>query len=191
MRLVLAIALLALVSAAGAAGSGRPHLALVQASPVVVSGTGFAPGRIVVVSYASGPRRARRAVRAGAQGGVRVVFKGVVFDRCRGATLRAGSAPALVVLPCTTPGGLPTVDGTIVGFVRGIAFVPGEHVAVTGRTSGQSPAATKLDAGSDGSFVAQLALPRTERCGELFIRAVGSLGSTATATVAGPDCKSP
>jgi hypothetical protein len=191
MRIALVSVVLALVPAAvSAAGSTPPHVALVQAAPVVVAGGGFTPGHAVSVGYVSGAQHARREVRANAQGAVRAVFDGFAFVRCRGASVRAAGAAALVILPCSAPGGEPTVEGTIAGVVRGSAFVPGEHVVLMGRVSDADPVTTKLDAESDGSFATRLAVPRRE-CGELFLRAVGSLGSIATFTLARPDCKSP
>lgn len=184
------IALFSALLAVGAAAPAPAHLQLVQASPVVVAGTGFAPGRSVTVGYRSGAQQARRTARADRSGRVRVAFKGVTFARCRGASIRAASAPALVVLPCTVPGGRPTVAATIAGLVRGSAFVPGEHVALTARISDADPVTAKLDAAADGSFSAQLRLP-SSRCGELFVRASGSLGSVATFSFAGPACRNP
>src|SRR4051812_40898499 len=150
MRFLFAGALLALVAAAAAAGSPPARLALVQASPVTIAGAGFQSGHAVTVSYVSGAQHGRRVVRASAQGGVRVVFQTLAFDRCRGATVRAGAAPLLLVLPCSTPGGKPTIGGTLGGFVRGSAFVPEEHVTVTGRASGSGPVTRNLAAATDG-----------------------------------------
>jgi hypothetical protein len=190
MRYVVATALLALLAAASAAGSSRPTLALVKASPVVVHGSGFTPGHVVSVTYASGTARVRRTATAGARGTVSAVFRGVTFSRCRGATIRAQTAAALVILPCSAPGGTPTLGGTIAGFVHGAAFVPGEHVRLTGRVSDTEPVTVTADAGAAGTFSAQLTIQHAA-CGELFVRAVGALGSTATFTAAAPACKTP
>ena len=186
MRVALLSALLALA----AGGSAPPHLQLAQAAPVVVVGTGFAPGRSVTVAYRAGTQQAQRVARADRNGRLRVAFHGLSFDRCRGASIRAAGATALVVLPCGVPGGRPTVSATIAGLVRGSAFVPGEHVSVTARVSDTDPVTAKLDAGGDGSFATQLRLP-SSRCGELFVRASGSLGSVAAFSFAGPACKNP
>src|SRR4051812_25716578 len=190
MRATVVTLVLVLVAAAAAAGSGGPRVTLLQPSPVVVAGVGFAPGRAVAVGYVSGAHRARRIAHADAHGRVRAVFKALVFERCRGLTLRAGAAPRLVVLPCSAPGGKPVVAATVAGLVRGSAFVPGEHVVVSGRVSDTDPVTAKLDAAGDGTFAVHLVLP-AHRCGELFVRATGSLGSAATFTFSGPDCKGP
>jgi len=190
MRFLLVIALLALVATAAAVGSSRPRLLLVQASPVVVRGTGFVPGRGVAVTYSSGATRVRRVATAGTGGAVRVVFGGLRFDRCRGAKIQAPAADEVVILPCSAPNGKPALSGTMNGVVRGVAFVPGEHVRVTGRVSDTNPVTAALDAGLAGTFVARLSLPRAS-CAEVFYRAVGSLGSAATFTVAAPACKAP
>ena len=190
MRFLLVTALFALVSAAAATGSPQPRIALVQASPVVVSGSGFAPGHTVTVTYASGSTRARRVATARALGVVRVVFKGLSFDRCRGATIQAPTAAELVILPCSAPNGKPSLAGAITGVVRGSAFVAGEHVRVTARVSDADPITQVVDADSGGTFVAHFALHRAS-CAEVFFRAVGSLGSAATLTLAAPACKSP
>jgi hypothetical protein len=190
MRYLLVTALIALVTAAGASGSTRPHLALLQASPVAIGGTGFQPGRAVTVSYRAGTTTLRHVAKPGPGGRFTLVFRGVSFDRCRGASVRAAGAATLVVLPCSAPGGKPSIGGTIAGFVRGAAFVPGEHVRVTGRVSDADAVTASIDADAKGSFALRLALP-SSRCGELFYRAVGSLGSAATFTFDGPDCKAP
>ncbi|MDX6475231.1 MAG: hypothetical protein QOH95_742 [Gaiellaceae bacterium] len=190
MRFVLVVVLLALSSAVAATGSTRPTIALVQASPVVVRGSGFAPGRAVAVTYASGATHARRIATAGAQGAVSVVFRGLRFDRCRGAKIHAQAASDLVILPCTAPNGRPHVSGTLAGLVRGVAFVPGEHVRVTVQVSDSDPVTATIDAGPTGDFAAQVPIKHAP-CAEIFFRAVGSLGSTATFTAASPACKAP
>jgi hypothetical protein len=190
MRFLPVIALLALVATAAAVGSSRPRLLLVQASPVVVRGSGFTPGRAVAITYTSGATRLRRVATAGTGGAVRVVFGGLRFDRCRGAKIQAPAADDLLILPCSARNGKPALAGTMTGVVRGIAFVPGEHVRVTGRVSDTNPVTAAVDAGLEGTFVARLALPHAA-CAEIFYRAVGSLGSAATFTVAAPACKAP
>src|SRR6476659_10132077 len=135
MRFLLATALLLLVCAAAAAGAESPRLTLLQASPVVVGGTGFTPGEKVSVRYTSGRTYLRRAVTATARGTVRVVFGGVTFVRCRGAAIRAEETAEVVIRPCSVPDGRPRLSGTLTGLLRGVSFVPGEHVRLTGRVS--------------------------------------------------------
>jgi hypothetical protein len=190
MRYLVVTALIALVTAAGASGSTRPQVSLLQAAPVAIGGTGFQPGRAVTVTYRAGTTTLRRVAKPGPGGRFTLVLRGVSFDRCRGASVRATGAEALVVLPCSAPGGKPSIGGTIAGFVRGAAFVAGEHVRVTGRVGDADPVTTSVDAAANGSFALRLDLP-SSRCGELFYRAVGSLGSAATSTFDGPDCKAP
>ena len=190
MRLLLATALLVLVFAAAAAGAGPPRLTLLQASPVVVGGTGFTPGQRVSVRYTSGATHLRPSATATVRGTVRVVFGGVTFVRCRGAAIRAQETAEVVILPCSVPNGKPRLSGTLTGLLRGVSFVPGERVRITGRVSDSDPVSATLDAGSAGAFVVRLAVQHAP-CAELFYRAVGSLGSTATFSAAAPACKAP
>jgi hypothetical protein len=66
--------------------------------------------------------------------------------------------------------------------------VPHERVIVTGRVSGRAPVAGAVTAGPGGTFALTLPL-RPAACAEVFVRAQGSLGSTATMTLAAPACK--
>jgi hypothetical protein len=190
MRFLLATALLVLVSSSAAAGAAAPRLTLLQASPVVVGGTGFTPGEKVSVGYTSGRTHLRRAATATARGTVRVVFGGVTFVRCRGAAIRAQETAEVVILPCSVPNGRPRLSGTLTGLLRGVGFVPGEHVRLTGRVSDGDPVSATIDAGTSGAFVVRLPVQHAP-CAELFYRAVGSLGSTATFSAAAPACKAP
>jgi hypothetical protein len=182
-----AAAVAALLAAAVAGGAAQPVVRLVQASPPVVAGTGFKPGSNVTVRYVSGPARLRRVVVATRAGAFRVTFGGVVFARCKGLQLTAGPA-ALGVPACSAPNGRPLLLGGLTGAVSGAAFVPGEHVVVTGRVSGANAAVAPAVAGPDGKFSARLDLPHVQ-CAQVFYRAVGSLGSQATFSVPAPECK--
>ena len=82
------------------------------------------------------------------------------------------------------------LTGNQVGMVRGALFVPHEHVQLLGRVSGQTPVTVWFDAGSAGSFAGRVPV-RLLACSEVFYRATGSLGSTATFTVPAPECKAP
>ena len=185
---IVALGFLALTAVA-ADGAQAPSVWLAQKSPVVVVGTGFKAGNAVRVTYASGALRRQRTVTAGSAGQVRAVFGGTTFARCRGAQLAAGGAE-LIVTPCSSPGGRPVLVGTLGGVVRGTAFLPHEHVQLLGRVSGQTPVTASVDAGAAGAFTGRVPVRRLA-CAEVFFRATGSLGSTATYTVAAPDCKAP
>ena len=181
-------AIAALFAAAVAGGTAQPIVRLVQASPVVVQGNGFKPGSSVTVRYVSGAARLRRAVTANRAGAFRVTFGGIVFARCKGLQLIAGPA-ALAVPTCSSPNGRPLLLGGLSGAVSGAAFVPGEHVVVTGRVSGANAASVAAAvAGSNGTFSTRLGLPHVQ-CAQVFYRAVGALGSQATFSVPAPACK--
>ena len=191
MRGLITIVVLGFVALTAVAANGAqgPSVWLAQKSPVVVVGTGFKAGRTVSVTYVSGLSHRRRTVTAGPAGQIRAVFGGTTFARCSGAQIAAGGAE-LIVSPCSAPGGRPTLIGTLSGIVSGRAFVPHEHVRLLGRVSGEEPVTAAVDAGPAGGFTGRL-LVRRLACAEVFYRATGSLGSTATFTVATPDCKAP
>ena len=177
------------LTAVAANGAGGPTVWLAHKSPATVVGTGFGAGRNVAVTYTAGTKHLRRTVTAGPGGRIKAVFGGVSFARCGGVEIVAGDA-TLLVRPCSSPGGRPVLTGTQSGIVRGAAFVPREHVQLLGRVSGQAPVTASMDAGPAGAFVGRVPVRRVA-CAEVFYRATGSLGSTATFTVAAPDCKSP
>jgi hypothetical protein len=189
MRIAYSVAavIAALMSAAVAGGAAQPAVRLVQASPVVVAGTGFKPGTNVTVRYVSGTARLRRAVTANRAGSFRATFAGVVFSRCRGLQLVAGPA-SLGVPTCSAMNGRPRLLGSLSGSVSGAAFVPGEHVVLTGRVSGANTTAAAAVATAAGTFSTRLDLPHMQ-CAEVFYRAVGALGSQATFSVPAPECK--
>jgi hypothetical protein len=187
MRATVAALALALVCTTAADGSQRPVLRLAQASPVIVTGMHFRALRAVDVHYRSGAVDLRRSVAAGRNGAFRLVLRGTSFTRCRGVRLAAGSA-ALVVPACSAPSGRPSLSGHLAGLVRGSAFVPGEHVTLTARASGEPAVGGSAEADATGSFVTRLRVPAAA-CAEVFYRAVGALGSRATLSVDAPDCK--
>jgi hypothetical protein len=76
----------------------------------------------------------------------------------------------------------------VAGLIRGSAFVPGEHVALTARASGEPAVGGRATADAAGSFVTRLQVSAAA-CAEVFYRAVGALGSKATLSVDAPDCK--
>jgi hypothetical protein len=177
----------ALLLATVAGGAGQPTIRLVQASPVVIVGNGFKPGSKVMVRYVSGAAKLRRAVVASRAGAFRVTFGGIVFARCKGLQLIAGSA-AMGVPSCLAPNGKPQLLGALSGAVSGAAFVPGEHVTLTGRVSGADALAdASVVASADGTFQARLDLPH-EHCAQVYYRAVGALGSQAAFSVPAPEC---
>lgn len=84
-----------------AAPATKPAVALVQASPVMIAGSGYTAGAKFYVTYRSGPTQVRRQVVASVAGRYRVVLKGVTFERCNGLKLTAPGA-SLQLAPCTT-----------------------------------------------------------------------------------------
>jgi hypothetical protein len=186
MRVAVVLAAVALAGTASAART--PAVALVRPSPAVVAGTGYAPHTRVAVVYRSGGTSVRRVVVSSRAGTFRLTLRGVGFSRCDGLSLRAGAA-AISAKPCAVPGGRPTVSADPGGLVAGTAFVPGERVAVSGRR-GSDEASASAVAGAGGSFQVRLRLAAAA-CTATDVRAVGSLGSTASGSTAAPDCSSP
>jgi hypothetical protein len=87
--LLLGVALTATV--ASASFFGRPGLRLVDRSPVVVRGSGFAAGEQVTIAFSAGTRSVRRAQATDA--GTFVVRFGVSLGRCARYSVQAfGSA---------------------------------------------------------------------------------------------------
>ncbi len=92
MRIAACTFALLAVSAAGAAGSAGPHVALEAVSPVVVVGGGFdrrAPVRVTVT--ASG-RTLAKTVRSSAAGGFRASWPTSAVRRCTLVSISATSA---------------------------------------------------------------------------------------------------
>ena len=76
-------ALLALVTSATSAGSGRrPSLQLAGDDPVTVVGRDFAPRERTRLTLVAGATRAVRETQADRRGGFRASFPGVFVDRC-------------------------------------------------------------------------------------------------------------
>jgi hypothetical protein len=165
----------------------KPTVTLVDASPVVIAGSGYTAGAKFFVTYHSGGTRIRRHVVATLAGRYRVVLRGVAFTRCNGLQVTAPGA-GLRVASCAA-GGAPSVTARLGGLVSGSSFVPGERVAVTARL-GDLVVRGSVRAGKSGAFSERLSLPRAA-CSDIDVRAVGALGSTATFTVAVPTCRKP
>jgi hypothetical protein len=98
MRLLAAsVAVLAIAASAAVAASTRPALRLVDAQPLVVRATGFAPLEHVTVTATARRSTTVRRLRAGTRGGFTVRFA-TTFDHCTGVTqLRAVGARSGVV----------------------------------------------------------------------------------------------
>jgi hypothetical protein len=160
---------------------------LVDASPVVVAGSGYTAGARVLVSYRSGATQLRRRVTVTTAGRFRVVLKGVAFKRCNGLALTAAGASLRV--PSCAAGGRPTVTATHTGRVSGSAFVPSEHIALSAN-AGALVLRASAAAGPNGAFSTQLPWPK-QACANIAVHAVGALGSSATFTVAMPACRKP
>jgi hypothetical protein len=192
---VAAAAVAALLVVAGPGGAaGKPSIRLVQASPVVIEGSGFGPARRVTVSYES-----RSAVVRTTQAGAFRANFATAFDRCKGALLKARTTVGGVIvnsvtvnlLPCSSPGGKPRIlfEYGAAGLVQGFGFVPFERVKLEAR-AGETDATGEGRADSSGHFQLAVRLP-VVRCAEVFVRATGNLGSTATFTRPAPDCAIP
>jgi hypothetical protein len=184
----IAIGVVAL-TAVSANGASSQSVWLVQKSPATVAGSGFKAGRSVVVTYRTSTWHRQRTVTATAAGQITAVFRGVTFARCSGVQIAAGDAE-LIVRPCSSPGGRPVLLATQSGLVTGSKFLPHERVQLLGRASGQAPHSETVDAGPTGAFVERVPVQKLA-CAEIFYRATGALGSTASYTVPAPDCKAP
>jgi hypothetical protein len=190
MKVMVGVIAAALLAAAGASGAQGPTVRLVGVSPATVAGSGFAAHARVAVSYRSGAVSTRATALASAAGTFRLALPHIVFKRCDGITLIAGDA-RLRAAPCSVPSGKPRI---VFGFeagdrVQAFAFVPGETVTVEA-TAGQEQAQAKGSADRNGRLSLRLSLPPV-RCAEVFVRATGNLGSTATYTRPAPDCAAP
>ncbi len=73
---------LALLVGGSAQGAAAPRLRVVDASPVRLAGSGFAPGERVRVRARAGLTRRTRHVRAGSNGRFRVRFAHLAQDPC-------------------------------------------------------------------------------------------------------------
>ncbi|HEU5372247.1 MAG TPA: hypothetical protein VFU51_07660 [Gaiellaceae bacterium] len=164
-----------------------PKVALVNASPAVVTGAGYTAGARFFVSYRSGATHVRRRVAASVAGRFRIVLAGVTFRRCDGLLLTA-AGPSVRLASCAA-GGRPVVTAKPGGLVSGARFVPGERASITVRV-GDLVLRGSARAGSRGTLRTRFSLPRAA-CSDIEVRAVGALGSTATFTVAMPTCKKP
>jgi hypothetical protein len=182
LGVVAAVVSLAVVSAAGGA-AGRPVLRLVRADPVVLTGTGFAPLKRVTVRFGT-----RKAVIVTTRAGSFRLGFALKFVRCAGATASAGGA-VLRVPPCASAAPRLFYGFESAGTVRGQNFVPYERVQVSGR-AGSSAFSSVGNADGSGRFAQHISVPSV-RCAEVFVRAIGALGSSASVSRAAPDCKSP
>ena len=88
-----------ILGSAGAPAT-KPQVVLVDASPVVIAGSGYTAGAKFYVTYQSGATRVRRDVVASLAGRYRIVLKGVTFARCSGLRVAAPGA-SLAVASCT------------------------------------------------------------------------------------------
>jgi hypothetical protein len=134
-RLLVMGALLAVLAGGSAQGSAAPRLRMVDASPVWLAGSGFAPGERVRVHARAGLAHRTRHARADAHGRFRVRFAHLAHDLCseslsatatgvygHRATLkraRRRCPPALdpppVVAPAPKPGPGPGPDPCLTG----------------------------------------------------------------------------
>jgi hypothetical protein len=165
----------------------KPAVTLVEASPVVIAGSGYTAGAKFFVTYRSGGTQIRRHVVATLAGRYRVVLRGVSFTRCDGLRITAPDAGLRV--PSCAAGGAPTVTARRGGLVSGSSFVPGERVALSARVA-DLVVRGSVRAGRSGAFSDRLSLPRAA-CTEIDVHAVGSFGSTATFVLAAAACRKP
>ena len=88
---------------------GTPRILATRLSPVVIKGTGFAPGENVTVRMVDGAARTKRVTKASTQGAFTVRLK-TASNRCNGMTVTAvgdkGSRTAfqLAEFLCASPG---------------------------------------------------------------------------------------
>jgi hypothetical protein len=100
MRLARLAGVGGIILGSGVAPAGTPVVRLVQASPVVIAGSGYTAGAKFYVTYRSGTAKLRRHVVASLTGRYRLVLNGVTFERCSGLRVVAPGA-SLQVAPCT------------------------------------------------------------------------------------------
>ena len=89
-----------IILGSSAGSAAKPTVALIDASPVVIAGSGYTAGAKFFVTYRSGSTQVRRHVVATLAGRYRIVLTGVTFERCSGLRVTAPGA-SLVVAPCT------------------------------------------------------------------------------------------
>jgi hypothetical protein len=80
--------------------SAKPTITLTDASPVVITGSGYTAGAKFFVTYRSGATQVRRHVVASLAGRYRIVLNGVTYVRCSGLRMSAPGA-SLEAAPCT------------------------------------------------------------------------------------------
>jgi hypothetical protein len=95
-----------IILGSSAGPAAKPTVTLIDASPVVIAGSGYTAGAKFFVTYRSGSTQVRRHVVATLAGRYRIVLAGVTFERCNGLRVTAPGA-SLVVAPCTA------VHGTV------------------------------------------------------------------------------
>lgn len=84
MRLALAVATAAALTALASAAAATVHLRIVDRTPLTLRGLAFVAGERVAVKVELGDRTTDRLVRADASGRFLVRFPGFVYDRCHG-----------------------------------------------------------------------------------------------------------
>src|SRR5690242_19163258 len=102
MRLARAAGLGAIFLGSSAPPATTPPVTPVQASPVVIAGSGYTAGARFYLTYRSGSTQVRRNIVASVAGRYRVVLRGVAFRRCRGLQLTAPGA-SLRLPACRKP----------------------------------------------------------------------------------------
>jgi len=91
-RLTILFVLAALAAAAPSASAVRAHVRLVSASPVRVSGSGFAPGERVTVTVTAGKTKLHTSVAATGAGRFIAVWNGSIAGGCHSTTVVARGA---------------------------------------------------------------------------------------------------
>lgn len=100
MRLARLAGVGGIILASGAPAT-KPVIRLVQASPVVIAGSGYTAGARFHVTYRSGSTVVRRNVVASLAGRYRVVLPNVTYERCSALQLTAPGA-SFRMAPCTS-----------------------------------------------------------------------------------------
>lgn len=108
-KLALLFVLLAVSPVAQAGASRTGHVAVVDRKPFTVRGGGFLPNeRVTLVVFAGG--RHVRMLKAGARGGFRSVFSGLLIGACEAYALRATGDQGTVATLKATPECAPSAD---------------------------------------------------------------------------------
>ena len=154
MRLARLAGVGGIILASGAAPATKPTVTLLDASPVVIAGSGYTAGAKFYVTYRSGATQVRRHVVASLAGRYRIVLTGVTFERCSGLQVTAPGA-SLQVAPCTALHGTVRIGPTTPVCREGVpCSKPAAHLLLS---FGRGPAHVQARTDTLGRYRVRLA----------------------------------